>query len=200
MNAVEDADPERDPGRPVTAASSPVTGASTPPTAAPVDPAAAAVFAAFYRESAPRLVAFLRWQGAPFPDAADCVQEALTLAFHKWSTIQQPHAWCRTVASRLYLRRLAATEEPVDDPETTGTPLLPPGTDFETLEQRHDVLRLLAQLPARQRQVMAWPYDGATPTELAEALRITPEAVRSSLKKARATLRQYLQNHGGETR
>jgi RNA polymerase sigma factor (sigma-70 family) len=100
----------------------------------------------------------------------------------------------------LYVRRLAATEEVVDDPETAGTPLLPADTDIEALEQRHDVLRLLAQLPARQRQVMAWTYDGATPTEIADALRINPDAVRGSLKKARASLRQYLQDHGGEIR
>lgn len=201
MNTVEDADPERDPRRPVTASSGSLhLEAFTPPTEVPVDPAATAAFAAFYRESAPRLIAFLRWQGAPLPDAAECAQEALTLAFHKWSTIQQPHAWCRTVASRLYARRVAdIEEEPVDDPETVGTPLLPAGTDIDaSWNNATNVLRLLARLPARQRQVMAWTYDGATPTEIAEALRISSDAVRGSLKKARASLRQYLQDPGGK--
>jgi hypothetical protein len=32
-------------------------------------------FAAFYRGYVPRLVAFLRWQGVPLPEAVDLVQE-----------------------------------------------------------------------------------------------------------------------------
>jgi RNA polymerase sigma factor (sigma-70 family) len=199
VNISQDSDPERDPQHPVTASSWPGLEATTP-TEVAVDPAVTAAFGAFYRRSAPRLVAFLRWQGASLPDAAECAQEALTLAFRGWLTIGNPHAWCRVVASRLYARRVADIEAPVEDPETAGTPLLPPGTDIDALEQRHDVLRLLAQLPARQRQVMAWTYDGATPTEIAEALRIRPDAVRGSLRKARTTLRQYLQDHGGEIR
>jgi len=45
---------------------------------------------------------------------------------------------------------------------------------------------------------MAWTYDGATPSEIAAALQITPEAVRSNLKKARTALKNYLQENGGE--
>lgn len=196
MNAVDDADPERDPHLPATASAVPHTNECV----IELDLTIRSAFAVFYRKSAPRLVAFLRWQGAAFPDAADCAQEALTLAFHNWSTIREPHAWCRVVASRLYARQLAVTEEPVNDPETAGSLLLGSGTDIGALEQRHDVLRLLEQLPPRQRQVMAWTYDGATPTEIAETLQIKPEAVRGSLKKARVTLRRYLQDNGGEIR
>ena len=198
MNAVED--PDRDPRRPVTASGSPDTGDIAEPTEAGVDSAAKAAFATFYRESVPRLVAFLRWQGAPLADAAECAQETLTLAFQSWSAIQNPHAWCRKVASRLYVRQLASMEEPIKDPETAGSPILPRGIDVEALEQRHDVLRLMERLPTRQRQIMAWTYDGATPTEIAETLRISPEAVRGSLKKARAALRQHLHDNGGEIR
>lgn len=101
-------------------------------------------------------------------------------------------------ASRLYAHRIASVETPLENVETAGSPLLAPRTDIDALEQRHTVLRLLNRLPPRQRQVMAWTYDGATPTEIAQALRITPEAVRASLKKARATLRQLLEDNGGE--
>ena len=155
-------------------------------------PAQVEAFTAFYRGAAPKLVAFLRWQGAPLPDAADCAQEALTLAFREWSTLHQPYAWCRLVASRLYARRVATVHEhPVEDLDrAAGCPLVAPGTLLDDLEQRHTILALLDQLPPRQRQVMAWTYDGATPTEIAEALQITPEAVRSNLHKARTTLRR----------
>ncbi|HXV94828.1 MAG TPA: sigma-70 family RNA polymerase sigma factor [Pseudonocardia sp.] len=163
------------------------------------DAAAVAAFTAFYRSSAPRLVGFLVWQGARLPDAAECAQEALTEAFRQWSSIREPHAWCRRVASRLYARRFAAPEEPVADLDATaGRPLLPAGAGVDDLHRRHEVLRLLDLLPARQRQVMAWTYDGATPAEIADALRITPEAVRANLYKARTTLRNHLHDHGGE--
>lgn len=161
----------------------------------PLDPALAG-FVAFYRQAVPRLVAFLRWQGASFPDAAECVQEALTQALPRWGTIRCPHAWCRRVASRLYARRVASLEEPVEDVEAVGSPLLAPRTDLAAAEQRHSVLRVLDRLPSRQRQVMAWTYDGATPSEIATELQITPDAVRSNLKKARATLRDHLLKRG----
>jgi RNA polymerase sigma-70 factor (ECF subfamily) len=154
-------------------------------------PAEVEAFTVFYRGAAPKLVAFLRWHGARLPDAADCAQEALTLAFRQWSTLRHPYAWCRQVASRLYARRVGTLHEhPVDDLDSAaGSPLIAPETHLDDLEQRHTVLALLDQLPPRQRQVMAWTYDGATPTEIAEALQITPEAVRSNLYKARTALR-----------
>jgi RNA polymerase sigma-70 factor (ECF subfamily) len=51
---------------------------------------------------------------------------------------------------------------------------------------------MIEQLPPRQRQVLAWTYDGATPTEIAEALQISPDAVRANLHKARAAMRRIL--------
>lgn len=176
----------------------------TPPSAPPPDarycvpvpagPSAesVAMFTPFYKAALPRLVAFLRWQGASLPDAADCAQEALAACFQQWSTIEQHYAWCRTTASRRYARHLATLREhPVDDLTTAGSPLLDPGTDIEDLEHRHTVLAILERLPLRQRQVLAWTYDGATTSEIAETLRISPDAVRSNLHHARTTLRAH---------
>jgi DNA-directed RNA polymerase specialized sigma24 family protein len=42
---------------------------------------------------------------------------------------------------------------------------------------------------------MAWTYEGATPTEIADALQITTAAVRSNLYKARTTLRDRTGEH-----
>jgi len=141
-------------------------------------------------------MAFLRWQGASVADAADCVQEAMIQAYVRWSTIRDPHAWCRLVASRRYAHRCASLEEPVADTDNAGSPLLAANTDWDAFEQRHQILRVLEQLPLRQRQVMAWTYDGCTPTEIAETLVMTPEAVRSSLLKARKKLKILLEGEG----
>lgn len=57
-------------------------------------------FSEFYRQFVPSLVAFLMWQGASLPDAADVAQETMIRAYRYWSTIDHPRAWARRVASR----------------------------------------------------------------------------------------------------
>jgi RNA polymerase sigma factor (sigma-70 family) len=153
-------------------------------------------FSEFYRQFVPSLLAFLMWQGARLPEAADVAQETMIQAYRHWSTIEHPQAWVRRVASRIVARRIATIEVPV---EQIGewTALLPAATNVAAWEQRHEVLRALSHLPPRQRQVMAWTLDGYRPSEIAEELRITPEAVRSNLKKARRALAAYLAESGG---
>ena len=107
-------------------------------------------FSEFYRRFVPSLVAFLMWQGARLPEAADVAQESMIQAYRYWSTIDHPQAWVRRVASRMLARRIATVEEPV---ERVGerTALLPASTNVTAWEQRHDVLRALSHLPPRQR-------------------------------------------------
>lgn len=164
----------------------------------PVEQADDAAFRAFYREFTPQLVAWLTFQGARLPVAADITQETMIKVHQNWSAINHPRAWSRRVASRALARHIARIEEdPVDDvPEHTS--LLPPLTNVAAWEQRHEVLRVLDLLPLRQQQVMAWTLDGYTPAQIADELKITAEAVRSSLKKARRTLAAYLTSGGDE--
>ena len=162
-----------------------------PDSSAPaVPPEVVAAFSVFYRDAAPRLVAFLRWHGAALPDAADCAHDALAECYRRWTTIDQPYRWCRTVAARRYAQHVGAVrEQPTDTLDGLGAPLLPPDTDLDALEHRHTILALLDTLPVRQRQVLAWTYDGATTDEIAHALQISTENVRSHLRHARNTLR-----------
>ncbi|HZD15558.1 MAG TPA: sigma-70 family RNA polymerase sigma factor [Pseudonocardiaceae bacterium] len=147
----------------------------------------------------PRLVKFLMVRGATLADATDCVQEALFDAYNKWSSINDLYPWCRCVAYRHLTRRAGRRREhPVEDIAGTAVPLIAPGRDPAAIDARlreyHAMLRLLKQLPSRQREVFAWTYDGASSAEIADVLKITPEAVRASLKKARARLRELLDN------
>jgi RNA polymerase sigma factor (sigma-70 family) len=153
---------------------------------------ATTAFSAFYQEFVPTLVAFLLWQGARLHDAADIAQDTMDQAYQYWERIENPHAWVRTVASRAYARRIASID--VENPvaEVPEASLLPSRVDVAAFEERHVVLRLLALLPPRQRQVMAWTYDGYKPAEIAKELQIQPEAVRSTLRKARRTLARHL--------
>lgn len=155
-------------------------------------------FSAFYRRFAPTLAAFLVWQGARLPAAADITQDIMMKAYQRWSEIHHPESWARRVASRALVRRIASVaEDPVDDPPEHSS-LLPPLTNVEMWEQGREVLRLVDRLPPRQRQVMAWTLDGYTPAEIADELEITPEAVRANLMKARRALAECLGTTGDE--
>jgi RNA polymerase sigma factor (sigma-70 family) len=157
-------------------------------------------FSKFYMENVPRLTAFLVCQGVSVIDAADCVQETLIDALPPvWATLEYPYAWCRCVAYRkscdLAQRRREAL---FADPELAGSPLVAASIDLESFESNHEFLRWLARLgSSKQRKVLAWTYDGATPAEIAAELGMDPATVRSTLRNARAALRR-LRAAGGE--
>jgi RNA polymerase sigma factor (sigma-70 family) len=157
-------------------------------------------FAEFYLQFMPSLVRFLRWQGAPLADATDIAQETMLQLYRYWSSVRAPAAWARQVASRRLGRHIAdgPRERLVDDvvlDDVSASSLLAV-SDIRVLEQRYDVLRLLDKLPSRQRQVLAWTYEGYTPAEIAEELQLTPEAVRANLYKARRAAAAYVRGDG----
>lgn len=165
-------------------------GAASP--AASLAAAQVAEFSEFYRAFVPRLVSFLLWQGAQLADAAEIAQDTMAQLYRSWGRVEHRQAWTRAVASRSYARRIANIEEPIASPPDEPSPLLPDAAGIHQFVERHEVLRLLALLPVRQRQVMAWTYDGHNPTEIAEQLSMTPAAVRASLLKARRSLVKHL--------
>ena len=133
-----------------------------------------AAFITFYRQFVPTLVAFLTWQGARLPDAADAAQETMIKAYQWWDRVDNHEAWARRVALRAWMRRpVDLGAEPVGEvPEPN--PLLRNAAGVTAWEEQHEVLRVLGLLPHRQRQVLAWRFDGYTPTEIAEELEISP--------------------------
>ncbi|MEV7068855.1 sigma-70 family RNA polymerase sigma factor [Streptomyces collinus] len=151
-----------------------------------------AEFSAFYRKTISRLVGFLVNHGATLPMAADIAQDTMTKAYGRWTELHEPQAWVHTVASRAYIRRAThVPEDPVDQvPEPTS--LLPRPDAIAEWETLHDTLQLVKRLPYRQRQVLAWTLSGYTPSEIAEQLELTSEAVRASLKRARRAVAQYV--------
>jgi RNA polymerase sigma factor (sigma-70 family) len=161
----------------------------------------AEAFSVFYRAQIIKVAAFLRFQGASWPEAADASQEAMTRAYQRWNTLNNPAAWVRKVATREFIRRrVRSSDDLVEDVPEPVTSLLRddvPEASAGYQEEEKQVQRLLALLPPRQRQVMAWTYDGYTPSEIAEQLStpehpVTSEAVRASLKLARRALAQHL--------
>jgi RNA polymerase sigma-70 factor (ECF subfamily) len=144
-------------------------------------------FSAFYRSTVRMLVAFLVNHGANVADAADIAQATMVKAYQRWDEIQHPRPWVYTVASRALVRKISDVREDLVEEVPEPTSLLPRPDEVGEWECRQEALRVLEGLPARQRQVLAWTFSGFTPSEIAEQLHISPEAVRASLKKARRT-------------
>lgn len=158
-----------------------------------------AEYSKFYSENVPRLFAFLLAMGWSVHDSADCVQETMIAALPpRWATLVNPLAWCRLAAYRKACTLAKQRrEEPVQDPEQSGSPLIAPDTNFDHLEQRLQFLYWLNRLDSeKQREVVVWTYEGATTEEIATALNLNPATVRSTLRNARAALRRLREESG----
>ncbi|QVI19689.1 sigma-70 family RNA polymerase sigma factor [Nocardia tengchongensis] len=165
-----------------------------------------AEFDRFFRRYAPGLVGFLVVQGASIADANEIAQESMIEAYRDWTAIAYPASWIRVVASRKLRHRLklAARESSLDLllAGNEDQRLLSSGDEFtaeESLEAmltNLDLHRFLQRLPQRQRQILAWTMQGYTPKEIADILHLSPEGVRSSLHKARDTLRPLVAAEG----
>jgi RNA polymerase sigma factor (sigma-70 family) len=102
---------------------------------------------------------------------------------------------CRT--SRIvWARNLVWHETSVEDVPDLQGPLSAAG-EVELRDEVHSVMAALADLPPKQRQVMAWTIDGFSPAEIARELDVDPATVRQSLAKARKNLKQQLGMAGG---
>jgi RNA polymerase sigma factor (sigma-70 family) len=178
----------------------PPPGLAEPAPVPRLSPEQVAAFSTFYRTDIARLVTFLRVQGASWAEATDAAQEAMARAYQHWADLDNPGAWVRTVASREFIRRRTNIRENLTDEVPEPPTRLLRDDALATVQEQEEELevqRLLAGLPARQRQVLAWTYDQYTPAQIAAQLStpvhpVTPEAVRSSLKLARRTLAQQL--------
>ncbi|MCX5409872.1 sigma-70 family RNA polymerase sigma factor [Streptomyces sp. NBC_00335] len=148
-----------------------------------------------YRREMPLLTRFVMKHGAGPQEAADAAQEAFATAYPVWDSIRFPARWLRTVAVRVYFRAKLREDLPGELPATRAESHVP--TSIQLSDQEREVYAALVELPSRQRQVMAWFYDGYTLAEIAEELGITKEAVRQNLCRARATLKAGLGQRGG---
>jgi RNA polymerase sigma-70 factor (ECF subfamily) len=153
-------------------------------------------FSACYARELSSVVWFVMSLGADPHRAADVAQSAFAEAFVVWDRIQHPTAWLRRVAGRLYYRHLVPQETSVEDVPDQQGPLSAAGA-VELRDEARAVLAALADLPPKQRQVMAWTIDGFSPAEIARELDVDPATIRQSLAKARKNLKQQLGITGG---
>ncbi len=153
----------------------------------------ASVFEEFYRATVPELMRFLVLHGATMADAAEVVQDTLSIAYQRWDSIDHPRAWSYRVASRAWIRKVTTIKEDLTADPAAPSPLLR-ATPTDAWHVRHELIDALAALPPKQRQVMAWTLASYTPAEIATELQLTSEQVRANLRLARRALAQRLTN------
>ncbi|BEP12689.1 SigE family RNA polymerase sigma factor [Acidothermaceae bacterium B102] len=148
--------------------------------------------AALYAATGRRLVGLLVSAGATPALAEDLLQEAYARLVPRWDAVQHydnPEAWVRTVALRLYLSherraRLFHRRAPILQSPAVGEG---PSPDRVVVEAA------LAQLPAQQRVVVVLHYlVDLSVDDIATTLRIAPGTVKSRLSRARAHLADVL--------
>lgn len=154
-------------------------------------------FSACYARELPGVVWFMISLGADAHRAADLAQSAFAEAFVVWDRIEHPAAWLRRVAGRLFYRDLTIRETPVASIPDVSSPLSA-ASEAELHDEARAVLTALADLPPKQRQVMAWSIDGFSPAEIARELDVDPATVRQNLAKARKNLKDLLRIPRGD--
>lgn len=144
-----------------------------------------------YRAEFAPLVRFLMFRGAAPADAADAAQQAFVEVCRRWDRVRvmaSPAAYLRRVAGNEWVRLRRRRRREVQRAVAGGWI---DRTVIEDVYGRDDVqvvLDALAALPARQRQVMAWLYDGYTAEEIAEQLDMRANTVRSTVRHAKRKL------------
>lgn len=155
------------------------------------DRALADLYAGHYGRLVRLGVLLVRDQGL----AEDIVQDAFVAVHQRWRRIDQGNApayLARTVVNRsrsaLRHRNVVARHRP--DPLPDGAPA---DTGVLATERRDRVLDALAELPARQREVLVLRYYlDLSERDIANALGISQGAVKSHASRGAARLRQSL--------
>jgi len=150
-------------------------------------------FRAFYDAEFARVLIFLRKQGATWEESWDAAQEAFLEAVRRWNTIESPRAWVRVTSLRYHAhqreRRAGEWQRAISSTAWLPRPAF---QEIQLKDEEELVLAALVALPPRQREVMAWCYDGYEPKEIAHLTGLSADAVRSNLYQARQTLKRRL--------
>ncbi len=157
-------------------------------------------FNEFYRSHYPGLLrVFIFIAEGDVDLASEAVDEAMTVAYSRWYSLERPLAYVHTVALHWLIKEKAKARRAIPTaPEEIAEK--PDHIDGQAIwEQQTWVVWLLEQLPPAQRAALACAFDDLKSTEVAELLGMTPEAVRQNLSAARKRLRKYLGN-GEESR
>lgn len=139
---------------------------------------------------------FLLRLGASPQDAGDGAGHAFIEVYVRWEQLRSPKEYLRRAATN-ELIKLATRPRTDLDRVLRGCWAMEVVQDVYQQSEVQMVLNAMSKLPERQRQVMAWYYDGYSAVEIAENLGMPVATVRSNLRHARETLRRLGVGEGG---
>ena len=163
-------------------------------------------FEAIYRKHYGRVYRFYRRCPVPDDEAHDLAQEVFKRFYEHMDQYRGEAEWrfLETIARRVLFNVIRARTTvkrnakivDLDDPEVTQEPAAPEEPDYAEKQQRalrrkllHDAI---AELPQGQRQCVELWLDGFQYDEIAGALRISMDAVKSRLRDTKKQLRARL--------
>lgn len=129
--------------------------------------------------------------------AQDLVQAALVKAFVAWPRIREAEAlaYTRRVLVNENIDRWRRTRQEASIPDATAAAVVPSAT--AVVDDRDQIIRMLAQLPRQQRKVIVLRYYAdMSESATAAALGISLGAVKSATSRGVAKLRNIHQIQG----
>lgn len=147
-------------------------------------------FSEFYRSEWADLLRYCWGLTVDRHDAFDVAQETMTRACCEWSSIAgaAPVAWTRTVAlnlSRNRWRSAGRRASALDRLRSRSSE----GVDLEPSARHLDVVRLLKELPPRQREAVVLRHLGDyTIEDVATAMNVSVATAKTHLQRGRAAL------------
>jgi len=152
-----------------------------------------------FHEHFPRLVALGISMTGDSGVAHELAQEAFARLHDQWATVDaydRPGSWLRRVMSNLLIdhHRARTAERRAVGRLSNSVPRHQPERS-----QPDEWSELVAVLPARQRLIVSLFYGCDQPiSEIADALNVSENTVKSALSKARNTLRAELEERHAE--
>lgn len=153
----------------------------------------------FYRGTSRRLVHHVYAMTGSLTEAQDCVQEAYSRAWQRWSVVStygDPEAWVRTVARRIAVSRWRRARGHV-------TALVRHGRPDEVAAPSEDHVALvtaLRQIPEAQRHAVVLHHlVGLSVEEIAREVGSPAGTVKARLSRGRTALAALLADHPRST-
>jgi RNA polymerase sigma factor (sigma-70 family) len=154
-------------------------------------------FEGFFRDVYPRLARGLLLLTADRSEAEDLAQEAMARVFERWDRVRGMNSregYVYRTALNMHRKRVrwsALRRKWRRDPEPEHRPL-------DAVEDREEIRRLLAALPAPQREALFLvKWVGMTAEQAGRALGIDAVSVRGRIHRARQALRQTRKDDDG---
>jgi RNA polymerase sigma factor (sigma-70 family) len=155
-------------------------------------------FTEFFRAEHRKLIRFVMTLDANSDQAAEIAQATFFKALQAWGTIRNPLAWIRRVAvNELAAARRAAHREAPCATLPDAQVSLSAALAVELGDEARRVLTVLATLPPKQREVMAWIIDGFSASEIARELGVRPDLVRQNHSRPARTSNGSTSRCGG---